>query len=85
MSLNILDIIELGRQWVVDIDNNDLPVGLFLIKQSHDAKNLDLLDLSWVSDQFADLADVQWVIVTLGLRLRVDNVGILPGLKVGQP
>jgi hypothetical protein len=44
-----------------------------------------LLDLSWVSDQFADLADVQWVIVTLGLRLRVDNVGILPGLKVGQP
>jgi len=27
VSLNVLDIVELGCQWVVDIDNNDLPVG----------------------------------------------------------
>ena len=35
VSLNILNIIELWCQWVVDVDNNNLPVGLFLIKQSH--------------------------------------------------
>jgi len=53
----------------------------FLIKQSHNTKDLDLLDLSRMSDQFADLADIQWIIVTLGLRLRMNNVGILPCLR----
>jgi len=85
VSLNILDIIELGCQRIVDIDDNDLPVGFFLIKQSHDTKNLYLLDLSRISDQFTDLADVQWVIIALGLCLRMDNVGIFPGLEASQP
>lgn len=84
VSLNILDIVELGSQWVVDIDDNDFPVSLFLIQQGHDTKDLDLLDLTRVSDQLADLADVQWIVVTLGLGLGVDNVGILPSLKSGQ-
>jgi hypothetical protein len=84
VSLNILDIIELGSQWVVDINDNNLPVGLLLIQQSHDTEDLDLLDLTRVSDQLADLADVQWIVVTLGLGLRVDNVGVLPSLNSGQ-
>jgi hypothetical protein len=40
-----------------------------------------LLDLTWVSDQLADLADVQWVVVALGLGLWVDDVGVFPCLK----
>jgi len=80
VSLNILDIIELWCQWVIDIDDNNLPVSLLLIEKSHNTKDLDLLDLTRVSDQFSDLADVQWVIVSLGLGLGVDDVGVFPGL-----
>ena len=80
VALDILDIVELWCQWVVDINNNDLPVGLLLVEESHDTENLDLLDLSWVADKLTDLADVQWVVVALGLGLWVDNIWVLPGL-----
>ena len=82
MPLHILDIIELGCQWVVDVDHDDLPVGLFLVEQSHDAKNLNLLNLTSVADQLANFADIEWVIITLGFGLRVDDVGIFPCLKI---
>lgn len=84
MSLNILNVIELRSQWVVDIDDNDLPVGLLLIEQGHNTENLDLLDLTRVSDQFTNLANVQWIVVTLGLGLWVDNVRVLPSLISNQ-
>ena len=80
MSLNILDIIQLGCQWIVDINNNDLPVGFALVQQCHDAQDFDLLDLTSVADQLADLADVQWIIVTLSLGLGMDDVRIFPSL-----
>ena len=81
MSLDVFDIVELWCQRVVDIDDDNLPVGLLLVEQSHDPKDLDLLDLTRVSDQLADLADVQWVVVALGFGLWVDDVGVLPGLR----
>lgn len=80
VALDILDIVELWCQWVVDINDNDLPVGFLLVKESHDTKDLDLLDLSWVADKLTDLADVQWVVVALGLGLWVDDIWVLPGL-----
>ena len=80
VALDILDIVELWCQWVVDINDNDLPVGLLLVEESHDTENLDLLDLSWVADKLTDLADVQWVVVALGLGLWVDDIWVLPGL-----
>lgn len=80
VALDILDIVELGGQWVVDINDNDLPVGLLLIQEGHDTEDLDLLDLTWVSHQLADLADVQWVVVSLGLGLWVDDIWVLPCL-----
>jgi len=83
VSLDILNIIELRSQWVVDIDDDNLPVSLLLIKKSHDTKDLDLLDLTRVSDQLTDLADIQWIVVTLGLGLGVDDVGVLPCLREG--
>lgn len=81
MALNILNVVELRSQRVVDVDDDDLPVGLFLIKKGHHTKDLDLLDLTGVADKLTDLADIERVVVTLGLGLRVDSVGVLPGLK----
>lgn len=80
VTLDILNVVELGGQRVVDIDDNDLPVGLLLVNQGHDTQNLDLLDLTGVADQLTNLANVQRVVVTLGLGLGVDGVGVLPGL-----
>ncbi|KAH3658752.1 hypothetical protein OGATHE_006477 [Ogataea polymorpha] len=37
-------------QWVVDVDDDHLPVGLALVKESHHTQNLDLLDLARGSD-----------------------------------
>ena len=80
VALNILDIVELAGKWVVDIDDNDLPVGLLLIKKGHDAEDLDLLNLAWVADKLTNLADIKWIVITLGLGLWVDDVWVLPGL-----
>lgn len=69
MSLDILDIIELWREWVVDVDDDDFPIRFFFVEQCHNAKNLDLFNLTSVAYKLADLADIKWVIVTFGLGL----------------
>ena len=98
VTLNILDVVELGSKRVVDlvrmsqkdaneeveathVNHNDLPVRLFFVEEGHDTENFDLLDLTGVADQFTNLADIQWVIVTLGLRLWVNDIGVLPRLQ----
>lgn len=80
MSFDILDIIELGGQGVVYIDDNDLPISLFLIEESHDAKNLYLFDLTSVTNELTNLANIEWVIVTFGLGLRMDDIRVFPSL-----
>ena len=80
MALNVLDVVELGGQWVVHVDNHDLPVSLALVEQSHDTEDLDLLDLTGLGDELTNLADVERVVVTLSLGLGVGDVGVLPGL-----
>lgn len=64
------------------INDNNLPVRLFLVQERHHTKDLDLLDLASVAHQFADLANVQRIIVTLGFGLGVNDVGIFPGLQL---
>ena len=81
VALNVLNVVELGSQRVVDVHDNDLPVGLLLVDQSHDTQNLHLLDLAGVTDQLANLAHIQRVVVTLGLGLGVDGVRVFPGLQ----
>ena len=81
VSLDILNVVELGGERVVDVNNDDLPVSLALVEQSHDTENLDLLDLSGLGDKLANLADVERVVVTLSLGLGVGDVGVFPGLK----
>lgn len=81
MSLNILNVVELGSQRIVDVNDNDLPVSLLLVEKGHDTENLDLLHLTSVADELADLADIERIVVALGLGLGVDGVGVLPGLQ----
>lgn len=80
MALNILNIVKLGGKRVVHVNDNDLPVGLFFVQKGHDTEDLDLLDLTGVTDKFADFANVQWVVVTLGLGFWVNDIGVFPGL-----
>ena len=81
MALNVLNVVELRSKGVVDIDDDDLPVSLFLIEKSHHTEDLDLLDLAGVADKLTDFADIERVVVALGLGLGVDNIGVLPSLK----
>ena len=80
VTLDILNIVKLGRERVVHINDNDLPVGLALVEESHDTENLDLLDLTWLGNQFTNLADIEWVVVTLLLGLWVSDIWVFPGL-----
>ena len=81
VALNVLNVVELGGKRVVDVDDDDLPVSLALVEQSHDTEDLDLLDLTGLGDELTYLADVERVVVTLSLGLGVGDVGVLPGLK----
>jgi len=78
VSLNVLDIVELGSQRVVDVNDDDLPIRLFFVEESHDTEHLDLLNLASVSHKLTDFADVEWVVVAFRLGLRVDDVGVFP-------
>lgn len=81
MAFDILDVVELVGKRVVHINDDDLPVSLFLVEESHDTENLDLLDLASVTDQLANFADVERIVVALSLGLWVNNVGVFPGLS----
>jgi hypothetical protein len=83
VALNVLNVVEARGEGVVDVNDDDLPVGLALVKESHDAEDLNLLDLASVADGLADLADVERVVVTVGVGLGVLVVGVLPGLGEG--
>jgi hypothetical protein len=58
MTLDILDVVQLGRERVLDVDDEDLPVGLAFVKECHDAEDFNLLDLPYITHLFANLADV---------------------------
>ena len=80
MTLDILNIVQLGCEWVLDVDDEDLPVGLAFVKESHDAEDFNLLNLPYITHLFADLANVQRIVVAVGLGLAVLVSGILPSL-----
>lgn len=82
VALDILDVVQFGSKWVVDVDDDDLPVSFLLVKQSHDTEDLDLDDFSRLGHELTNLAHIQWIVVTLCLGLRVDGIGVLPGLQI---
>jgi hypothetical protein len=81
VAFDVLNIVQLGGQGVVDVDHDDLPVSLALVEQSHDTEDLDLDDISRLVDKLTDLADIERVVVTVGLGLGVCDVGVLPCLQ----
>ena len=81
MTLDVLNVVQLGCERVLYVDDQDFPVGLALVEEGHDAKDFDLLDLPDVTHLFPDLAYVQWVVVAPGLGLCVLLIGILPSLQ----
>lgn len=81
VPLDILNIVELGGQGVVDINDDDLPVGLSFIEKSHDTENFDLLDLTYISKLLANLAHVKRVIVAVSLGLRMNLSRVFPSLQ----
>jgi hypothetical protein len=80
VPLNVLDVVQTRSERVVDVDDEDLPVGLTLVKQGHDTEDLDLFDLAGVADGLTDLADIERVVVTESLGLSVLNGRIFPSL-----
>lgn len=84
MPLDILNVVEPGGQRVVDINDKDLPVGLSLIEESHDTEDLDLLDLTGVTDGLSNLADVERVVVTVSAGLGVLDGRVFPSLGEGS-
>ena len=80
MSLHILDIIELGSQWILDVDDKNFPIGFTLIKESHDAEDLDLLNLANIAHLFTDLTYIQGVVIAPSLGLSMGLGWIFPSL-----
>ena len=80
VALDVLDIVQFGCERILDVDHEDLPVRLALIEKRHYPEDLDLLDLSNVADLFANLADVQRIVVAPGLSLSMLVSGIFPRL-----
>jgi hypothetical protein len=80
MPFNVLDVVKLGGKRILDIDDDDLPVGLAFIEKGHDTQDLYLLNLTTISYLLTDLADVEGVIVTLCFRFSMGLGRIFPGL-----
>lgn len=81
VPLDVLDVVELGGERVVDVNDNDFPVGFTFVEQGHDAEDLDLLDLTGETNGFTNLAHVQRVVVTVGFRFRVSGRRVFPSLR----
>jgi hypothetical protein len=84
VPLDILNVVESRSKGVVDINDKDLPVGLSLIEESHDTEDLDLLDLTGVTDGLSDLTDIEGVVVTVSASLGVLDGWVLPSLGEGS-
>jgi hypothetical protein len=82
MTLDVFNVVQLGRERVLNVDDEDFPVGFAFVEKGHDAEDLDLLDLSDISHLFSDLANVQRIVVASGLGLCMLLIGILPSLYI---
>lgn len=58
MPFDVLDVIELGRKGILNVNDDDFPVGFALVEKCHDAKDFDLFHLADVSDLLADFTDI---------------------------
>lgn len=82
MTLHIFNVVELGSKGILDIHDDDFPIGLAFVEQRHDAEDFDLLDLADIADLLSDFANVEGVVVAFGLGLGVGLRGVFPGLHM---
>lgn len=71
-----------GCHGIIDINSKYLPIGLSFIQHSHHTQNLDLLDLTLLSNCLANFNDIDWIIITLCVRLGMNVCWVLPSLSV---
>jgi len=81
VTFDILNVIEFGRKRIIDVHDDDFPIGLALVEQSHDTENFDLLDLASITYLFSDLADIERIIIAPGLGFGMLLGWIFPGLR----
>ena len=81
MTLDILNVVQLRSKGILNVNDDDLPIGLSFVKESHDTENLDLFNLTRVTDLFANFAYIERIVVTLCLGFLVRVVWIFPSLE----
>ena len=81
MPLNVLNVVEFRCERIGHVNDDDLPVSFAFVEEGHDAQDLDLLDLTHISNLLANLAHIERIIVTAGLGFWVYLLWILPGLS----
>jgi hypothetical protein len=81
VPLNILNVIQLGSKRILDVNDDDFPVSLALVKKSHDTKNFDLLNLADVTNLFPDFTDIERIIVSTSLGLGMGLRWVFPSLE----
>jgi hypothetical protein len=85
MPLDIFNVVEPGSKRVVDVYDNNFPVGFAFVQKGHDAEHLDLFYLTGVTDLLTNFTNIQWVVVTLGLSFCMGLVRIFPSLTILGP
>lgn len=80
MPLHIFYIVEFRSERIGHVHDENFPIRFAFIEESHDTEYFDLFDLTYVADLFADLADVERVVVAFGFGLDVRLGGIFPCL-----
>jgi hypothetical protein len=80
MPFNILNIVQLGRKRIVNVDDENLPIGLAFVEKGHDAQDFDLLDLADIAYLFSDFTDVERVVVAFCFCFGMNLVGVFPSL-----
>lgn len=78
--LNIFDILQLISDWVGHVNCQELPVSLALVNQSECSQNLDLHNVSALSNARTDFADVNGIVIALAAGGLIDMIGVFPCL-----
>lgn len=72
--------IDFIRQWIIDVNGYQLPIRFPFIEQGHDAKNLDLFDLSSVSNLLSNLTYIDWIVISTSIGVFWNHSWIFPSL-----
>lgn len=83
VSLDIFNVVQFLSHRVLGIDDDDLPVGLALIKECHDTQDLDWVHGARLHQVTTNLYAVQRIIIASALGVVVNFKRRLPSLREG--